>query len=53
MLFERKVKAKEGEYEGASMIVPTNATLDQWIEQSKAYGSFLKHHRQSTDNANL
>ena len=41
LLFEGKVRAKEGEYDGASMIVPTSATLDQWIDQSKAYGSTL------------
>lgn len=43
LLFEGKVRAKEGEYDGASMIVPTNTTLDQWIDQSKAYGSTLNH----------
>ena len=32
LLFERKVKAKEGEYGGAAMIIPTNGTLDGWVE---------------------
>ena len=39
LLFEGKVRSKEGEFDGAAMIVPTNAALDNWIEQSKAYGN--------------
>ena len=30
------------------MVVPTNTTLEQWIEQSKAYGTSLK---QRVDNS--
>ena len=39
LLFEGKVRSKEGEFEGASMIVPTDAALEQWIEKSKAMGA--------------
>lgn len=41
LLLERKVKAKEGEFHGASMVVPTHATMDQWVDQSKQYGATL------------
>jgi len=45
LLMEGKVRPKEGEYEGATYLIPSADSLAQWIDQSKAYGASLSKER--------
>ena len=52
LLLEGKVRAKEGEYEGATMIIPTAVNIDDWIQQSKKYGATLSYKERHMMNSN-